>query len=59
MSIQMKAYLLERLKEPSTWRGFTVFLTAAGIALDPESIDYIVATGLGVAGLIGALTKDK
>lgn len=59
MSIQMKTYLLDRLREPSTWRGLTVFLTAAGVALDPESIDYIIATGLGVAGLIGALTKDK
>lgn len=28
----MKAYVLERMKEPSTWRGPTLLLTALGIA---------------------------
>ena len=55
----MKAYVLERLKEPSTWRGLTLLLTALGIPLAPGVSDAIIAAGLGIAGLIGALTPDK
>ena len=55
----MKAYILERMKEPSTWRGLTLLLTALGIPLAPGVSDAIIAAGLGIAGLIGALTPDK
>ena len=34
----MKAYILERMKEPSTWRGLTLLLTALGIPLAPGEI---------------------
>lgn len=55
----MKAYVLERMKEPSTWRGLTLLLTALGVPLAPGLSDAIIAAGLGIAGLIGALTPDK
>ena len=55
----MKAYVLERMKEPSTWRGLTLLLTALGIPLAPGVSDAIIAAGLGIAGLIGAQTPDK
>jgi hypothetical protein len=55
----MKTYILERMSEPSTWRGLTLLLTALGIPLAPGLADAIVAAGLGVAGLIGALAPDK
>jgi hypothetical protein len=55
----MKQYLLERLAEASTWRGITALLIAVGVALSPEQIDAIVATGLAVIGLLGVFTKDK
>lgn len=55
----MKAYVLERLKEPSTWRGLTLLLTALGIPLAPGVSDAIIAAGLGIAGLIGAVMPDK
>jgi len=55
----MKNYLLERMREPSTWRGLTLLLTALGIPLAPGLSDAIVAAGLGVAGLIGALAPDR
>ena len=29
----MKAYLIERLKEASTWRGIVALLTAVGVTL--------------------------
>ena len=55
----MKSYLLERIKEPSTWRGLTLLLTALGVPLAPGVSDAIIAAGLGIAGLIGALAPDR
>lgn len=53
----MKDYILDRVKEPSTWRGFILFLTAIGVPIAPELQTAIVSAGLGVAGLIGVVTK--
>ena len=53
----MKDYILDRVKEPSTWRGFIFFLTAIGVPIAPELQTAIVSAGLGVAGLIGVITK--
>ena len=55
----MKQYILERLKEPSTWRGIIMLLTAAGIPIAPEMQKVIISAGLALAGLIGAVTPDK
>jgi len=52
-------YLLERLKEPSTWVGLTTIATALGLKISPEQAQSIISTGLLCAGLIGAITKDK
>jgi hypothetical protein len=53
----MKSYILDRVKEPSTWRGFILFLTAIGVPIAPELQTAIVSAGLGVAGLIGVISK--
>ena len=53
----MKDYILERAKEPSTWRGFILFLAAVGVPIHPELQTAIVSAGLGIAGLIGVVTK--
>ena len=55
----MKAFILARGSEASTWRGITACLTAVGIALSPEQEDAIIAAGLAVMGLIGVFTADK
>ena len=55
----MKQYLVERMKEPSTWRGIILLLTAAGVPIAPELQTVIISTGLGLAGLVGAITPDK
>ena len=55
----MKDYLLERAKEPSTWRGLTLLLTAFGVPLAPALAEQIVTVGLGVAGLIGVISADQ
>ena len=55
----MKQYLVERMKEPSTWRGIILLLTAAGVPIAPELQTVIISAGLGLAGLVGAITPDK
>jgi len=55
----MKKYLLDRMREPSTWRGAILFLTAIGVPVAPQLAEAIVSAGLGVAGLVGVLTPDR
>lgn len=55
----MVNYLLERAKEPSTWRGVVLLLTAIGVPIAPAMAEAIVSAGLAVAGLIGIATPDK
>lgn len=55
----MKDYILDRAKEPSTWRGLILLLTSAGLSIAPELATFIVSVGTGLAGIIGVLTSDK
>jgi hypothetical protein len=57
----MKAllYILDRLSENSTWRGLILLATAAGVHLSPDIQNQIVATGLGLTGLINVLRKGR
>lgn len=55
----MLAYLYGRLKEASTWRGVLAILTAAGVTLQPEQQNAIVAAGLSLIGLVGVFFSDK
>lgn len=52
-------YILDRLKEPSSWRGLVMLATAFGVTLNPDLMDSIVAAGTGLAGIIGFAFKDK
>lgn len=55
----MKQYILDRAKEPSTWRGFILLLTAAGVPMAPALSESIISVGLAIAGLIGVVSRDK
>lgn len=55
----MKSYILDRAREPSTWRGAILFLTAIGVPIAPQLQEAIIAAGLGLAGLIGVITPDR
>lgn len=55
----MKAYILERAKEPSTWRGLVLLLTAIGVPVAPAMAEAIISAGLAVAGLIGVATPER
>ena len=52
-------YILDRLKEPSSWRGLVMIATAFGVAVNTELMDSIIAAGTGLAGVIGFVFKDK
>lgn len=55
----MKEYILARAKEPSSWRGLFMILTAIGIPVAPELANAIITVGLAVVGAIGIVTADK
>ena len=54
-----KAFLLESLKEPSTWRGIILLVTACGVPVAPAMGEQIIAVGMAAAGLVGVFTMDK
>jgi hypothetical protein len=55
----MKTYLLARLAEASTWRGFVYLLTALGIAMDAAKTEALVAAGMAISGAIAVFVADK
>lgn len=55
----MKDYILDRAKEPSTWRGFVLLLTAVGVPIAPAMAEAIISVGLALSGAIGVFAADK
>lgn len=51
-------YLLDRAREPSSWRGLVWLLTALGVSLDPDAAAALMSAGASLAGLIGVLVRD-
>ena len=52
-------YVINRLKEGSTWRGLTMVLTAVGVSLQPDQLAAIITVGAAVAGAIGVFWPEK
>jgi hypothetical protein len=50
---------LQRLSEPSFWRGIVAILTACGVAIEPKLGESIITIGLAVIGLINVLKKPS
>jgi hypothetical protein len=55
----MVAYLIERLKEASTWRSILGLLVMFGVALDPEKKDALISFGTSLFFLLGIFLKDN
>ena len=55
----MKAYVLARLSEASTWRGFVYLLTALGVSLGAAQAEAVIAVGMAIAGALGVFLADK
>ena len=50
-------YIIDRFREPSTWRGIVLLATALGVSISPELGEAIVSAGLAAAGLIAVATR--
>lgn len=55
----MADYLIDRAKEPSTWRGVILLLTALGVPIAPALAESIISVGLALTGVVGVFTADK
>jgi hypothetical protein len=53
------SWILERLKEANTWYGLIAVISSAGVQLDPALTQQIAIVGVGAAGLVGIITKEK
>jgi hypothetical protein len=51
--------IIEKLQEPSTWRGVIALITAAGVTISPELAAQIIAGGMGLMGIINVVRKEK
>jgi hypothetical protein len=51
------SYVIDRLKEPSTWRGLIMLATAFGVNISPDLSNVIISVGVGGAGLVGVVTR--
>jgi len=51
-------YMLNRLKEPSTWRGIISFSTLLGVIIVPEVAELIISAGVTAVSLILMGKKD-
>lgn len=52
-------WMVNRLKEPPTWRGLIWLLTAFGVSLSPDAWEYVMTIGMALAGLAGVLSSEK
>lgn len=50
-------WIVDRLKEPSTWQGMTVLATTAGISVEPQLASEIAKAGASIFGLIYVIKK--
>ncbi|MEY8688314.1 MAG: hypothetical protein AB9M53_00360 [Leptothrix sp. (in: b-proteobacteria)] len=55
----VRAYLLARLSEASTWRSLVLIASSCGATIRPEHTEAIIAAGLLIAGLLGAALPDS
>ncbi len=51
-------YIINRLKERSTWLGIISLATGIGLSINPDWVEAIIAAGVGLAGLVGIATPD-
>lgn len=59
MSRLLLLWLLNRLREPSTWVSISVLFSLFGVHIDDELWQAIVSFGAAVAALLGVLLREK
>lgn len=57
--MQLIPYIINRLKEPSTYVGLGTFLAALGLHLSDVQVSAIVTLSLGIGGLLSAFIPER
>lgn len=52
-------FIIDRLKEPSTWSGIASIAVAFGLGFPPGTLEAITQIGVGIAGLAGIVMREK
>lgn len=52
------AYIINRLKEPSTYAGLAALLGLVGVKLAPEALQAIITVLTGIAGAVAVFFPD-
>lgn len=53
-------YLINRLKEPSTWRGIILVIAGVfGYQMPPGIQETVIAGGVALASVVGAVMPDS
>jgi len=55
----MKEWLMDRLKEKSTYIGLSIILGSCGVVIAPEHIEVIVSGAGMIAGTIQTVRKEN
>ncbi len=52
-------WIVDRLKEPSTWRGLAAIVAMFGIQMSPEQMGQIMQAFFLIYGTINVIRKEK
>lgn len=52
-------YIMEKLREKSTWRGLVALATAFGVTVSPEQTEAVISGGLALIGLINVFRSEE
>lgn len=56
----MKRFILNRLREPSTWAGIVALATGlGGLSLDEEQRAALIQMGMALAGVLFVFTRES
>lgn len=53
------SWIINRFREPSSWKGLVVLAGICGYSVSPELRDQIIVLGTGAIGLIEIIRKEK
>ena len=54
----MITWIMERLREPSTWKGIILLASMLGMSISPEMKEAIIAAGTSLIGAIWVFQKE-
>jgi ABC-type Fe3+-siderophore transport system permease subunit len=52
-------YIVDRMKEPSSWAGLGAILAVVGVNLDGQLLQAVAGLGAAIAGLLSFFIAEK